>query len=196
MDWSFLYGSDGYYFIQGFWLDIKLLIAHVNPITVIVCFIVLLAILLYIERKRIRIGSILFAIISASYVTFLLTVTIFGRTGGNISSWQQILITYERALSGEYGSQLDILYNIVLYIPVGLLISHYKNIKIDIAVLAVMPTVIELTQLITTRGVFELTDIINNFIGGMIGLGIAKGLGKIIKLINDKRKGGKVERAE
>ena len=196
MDWSFLYGWDGYYFIQGFWLDIKLLIAHVNPITVIVCFVILLAILLFTERKRISCGSILFAIISALYVTFLLTVTLFGRTGGNISSWQQILITYERALSGEYGSQLDIFYNIVLYIPVGLLISHYKNTRIDIIILAVIPIVVEFTQLITTRGVFELTDIINNFIGGLIGLGIAKGLGKIIKLIKDKRKGGKVERAE
>ena len=108
-------------------------------------------------------------------------------------------MTYENAIAGDDGSRFDILYNIVLYIPVGLLISHYKKTTIDIIVLAVMPIAIEFTQLITTRGVFELTDIINNFIGGLIGLGIARLTAKLYRLIKDrigKRKGGQVERAE
>ena len=57
MDWSFLYGWSGYYFLQGFWLDIKLLIAHIDPIPVILAFLVLLSLLLFTERKRIRISS-------------------------------------------------------------------------------------------------------------------------------------------
>lgn len=194
MDLSFLYGWDGYYFLQGFWLDIKLLIANANPLAVIICFAILLAILLFIERKRFRFAVVLFTIAAAIYGTFLLTLTILGRSPGNISSWDQLLVTYERAFFGEGGAQLDIFYNIVLYIPVGLLISHYKNTKLDIIILAAIPLAIEIAQLITTRGVFELTDILNNFIGGMIGFGFARLIAMLVRLIKSKRKGGQGER--
>lgn len=199
MDITFLYGWDGYYFLQGFWLDIKLLIANASPVPIIICFIVSLALLLFIERKRLRFGSIVYSIIAALYLTFLLTVTVFGRTGGNTSAWNQIFLTYERALAGDDASKLDILYNIVLYVPVGLLIFRNKSTNVDIIILASMPLAIELVQLITTRGMFELTDVINNFIGGMIGLGIARLTAKLYRLIKDriaKRKDGQVERAE
>lgn len=196
MDLSFLYGWDGYYFLQGFWLDIKLLIANVNPLTVIICFALLLALLLFIERKQIGFATVLFIIAAAIYGTFLLTVTILGRSPGNSSSWDQLLMTYKRAFSGEDGAQLDIFYNIVLYIPVGLLISHYKNTKLDIIILAAMSLVIEIAQLITSRGVFEITDVINNFIGGMIGFGIARLIAKLYNIIKNKRKGGRVERTQ
>ena len=196
MDWSFLYGWDGYYFLQGFWLDIKLLIANANQLAVIICFAVMLALVLFFERKQIRFAAVLFAIAAVLYGTFLLTVTIIGRSPGNVSSWDQLLLTYERAFSGEGGTQLDIFYNIVLYVPVGLLISHYKNTKLGIIILASMPLAIEIAQLITTRGIFELTDVINNFIGGLIGLGISRLIRKLYKYIKDKRKGGRVERTQ
>lgn len=181
----FLY-SEWYYYLQGFWLDIKQLIDNVNPVTVIICFALLLAVLLFIERKQIRFATVLFTIAAAFYGTFLLTVTILGRSPGNISSWDQLLLIYERAFSGEGGAQLDIFYNIVLYIPVGLLISHYKNTRLDIILLLLMPLAIEISQLITTRGVFEISDIINNYVGGMIGLGFARLVGKMYKHIKDK----------
>ena len=196
MDWTFLYGWNGYYFLQGFWLDIKSLIANASPIALIICFVVSIALLLLIERKKLRISSIIFAVFASLYLTFLLAVTLFGRTTGSISSWDQLFLTYERALFGEESSRLDILYNIVLYVPVGLFMSRYKNTKINIVILALMPIVIELLQLVTTRGMFELSDIINNFIGGLIGLGIARSIAKLIKYIKGIRKGGRFERAQ
>lgn len=196
MDLTFLYYWDVYYFLQGFLLDVKSLVENANPIVVVLCFAVLVLAFLYIERKRLRPGTVLFAIFAALYGTFMLTVTILGRSNGMTSSIDQLFSIYTRAFSGDKSAQLDILYNIVLYVSVGLFISHYKNTKIDVIVLVMLPTVIELIQLITSRGVFEISDIINNFVGGLIGLGFARLIGIFIRFIKDKRKGGQVERAE
>lgn len=196
MDLTFLYHWDAYYFFQGFWFDIKSLVANANPIVVILCFAALVLIFLFIERKQLRLGTVLFVIFAALYSTFLLTVTILGRSSGMTSSIDQLFSIYTRAFSGDKAAQFDILYNIVLYMPIGLLISHYKNARIDIIALATLAIVIELIQLITSLGVFEISDIINNFIGGLIGLDFARLIGMIIKHIKDKRKGGQVERAE
>ena len=196
IDLSFLYGWEGYYVIQGFWLDVRYLIAHADIKAVIGCFIVLLAAMLFFVRKQLLFRDIAFATAAALYGTFLLTVTVLGRTAGSVSSWDQLLLTYQRALSGEEAAQFDIYYNIVLYIPVGLFLFRCKNTKINVLILAVMPLSIELIQLITTRGIFELTDIINNFFGGLTGLAVARIISLLFDSINHLRKGGKVERTQ
>ena len=196
MDWSFLYGWDSYYFFQGFWLDMKLMVTEANSIVIAACFVVFLAVFLFLERKQLRAKSILFCVTAAFYGTFLLTVTLLGRSTGIESSWDQLFSIYTKAFHGVAGAGWDIFYNIVFYLPVGLLISHYKRTEIDLIVLAAIPTIIEFCQLITTRGLFEISDIINNFIGGLIGLGIARLTSKLYHTIKENRKGGRVERAE
>ena len=196
MDWSFLYGWDSYYFFQGFWLDIKLMVTEANSIVIAACFVVFLAVFLFLERKQLRAKSILFCVTAAFYGTFLLTVTLLGRSTGIKSSWDQLFSIYTEAFRGVAGAGWDIFYNIVFYIPVGLLISHYKRTEIDLIVLAAIPIIIEFCQLITTRGLFEISDIINNFIGGFIGLGIARLILKLYHTIKENRKGGWGERAE
>ena len=186
MDWSFLYGWDGYYFLQGFWLDIKMMVTDANPIVIAACFVILLTAFLFFERKQLRAKSILFCVTAAFYGTLLLTVTLLGRTAGIESSWDQLFSIYTEAFRGVAGAGWDIFYNIVFYIPVGLLISHYLRTQIDVIVLAVIPTIIEFCQLITTRGLFEISDIINNFIGGLIGLGIARLISGLARFIKDK----------
>lgn len=185
-----------YYFLQGFWLDIKELIANVDPVFIGVAFIGLIVILLLLEIKRYRLKSWFYIIAAAIYYTFLLTVTLIGRAEGSVSSVDHLFKTYTRAFSGDEAARLDILYNIVLYIPVGLLISHYRNNIINVIALLLIPTGIEFLQLYTGRGVFEIADIINNFIGGVIGLLIARMATMLFRYIKKKRKDGQVERTE
>ena len=176
-----------------------MMVTNANPFVLLACFIILLLTLLLFERKRLSFGTVLFSIFASLYFTFVLTVTILGRSEGTESSWDRLLSIYSRAIGGEQAAQFDILYNIVLYFPIGLLISHYKQNNIVIIALFAIPVTIELCQLITTRGLFEISDIINNFLGGLIGLGIARLTAKLYNIIKDrivKRKGGQVERAE
>ena len=192
---TYIFDNGFYYFIQGFWLDIRLLIANADPAAVAVCFVLTLALLLAVERKRMGLKAALFSVFAAAYGTFLLAVTVLGRAPGSVSDWGKLLLTYERAFSGDAAAMLDIFYNIVLFIPVGMIISRYKNLKCDFIVLTAIPVTVELIQLITARGVFELTDVINNFAGGAAGLAAARAAARFINYIKS-RKGGRVERTK
>lgn len=172
-----------YSFLQGFWQDIKSLSANSDPIVTALCFVVLITVFLLIERKRLCFTSILFAVAAAAYGTFLLTITILGRDEGNTSRWDQLFSTYVRAFNGQTGAMYDIFYNIVLFVPVGILAARYQRMKIVIPALLIIPLCIELVQLITTRGVFEITDIVNNYLGGLIGFVIARLIAKLFGYI-------------
>ena len=95
MDFTFLYYWDGYYFLQGFWFDVKELASEADPGLIAVAFIGLLALLLLLEIKRYRPKSWFYIIIAAIYYTFLLTVTLiqwqpkrFSVLSGHTKNWQ------------------------------------------------------------------------------------------------------------
>lgn len=169
---------------------------YVNAFSAISCFALMVVITFFAEKKLSRKVSILYILLSAAYLTFLFSVTLLGRLPESKSSLSTLFITYAQALSGDMGSQIGILFNIALFMPVGWIVSRYQTTKGCMVFLLVLPLVIELLQLITSRGVFEISDIINNFVGGLIGLGFASLIGMIIKFIKNKRKGGTVEHAE
>ena len=184
-------------FFQGIYLDIVDLVKNANPYVVIVCFAVSAA-AIYLFNNRIlhKSDSIVYAIIAGLYFTFLLSVTLFGREPVHRSSWNMLFHTYTSAFDGNAGMRYDILFNVFLYIPIGILLSRYRKNLLIILCFFILTVVIEFVQLGTSLGVFEISDIINNFIGGLIGLGIARLVRWIIKSIKSKRKGGRVERAE
>lgn len=189
--WSYCYGIT-----LGVLREIWILISHANPLEVVLFWLLAFFLFWEIEKKPVGKPSIIFVIICSLYFSFLITITLLGRLPGNKTNFSNLFSTYIRAYNNDLDAKYDIVFNIVLFVPVGMLISHYKNTKMDIIILAAMPLAIEITQLITTRGVFELTDITNNFIGGMIGFGIARLISMLVRLIKTKRKGGRVERTE
>ena len=177
-----------------------MLISHANIFAVSVSFILFILIFYLIEKKLSKKKSIVYVIICALYATFLLTVTVLGRLPNSTSNIYNLFLTYKEYYNGNMGAKYDILYNIFLFIPVGLLTIRYKQVKFIIGVLLVLPIFIEFTQLVTSRGVFEITDIINNEIGGFIGFLIALLfsilLQSIKQVLSNRRKDKKVERTE
>lgn len=68
----------------------------------------------------------------------------------------------------------QILMNVMLFIPIGFFVGgalKKKHIWNAIGIGFVLSFFIELTQLITTRGVFNVDDIIHNTLGCVIGFG-------------------------
>lgn len=188
-----------YLFYLGFESELKYYLPNLNWLLAAFSFLFLLIILIIIEKRlstKIKSFSVIYAVIAAFYLTFVLSVTLFGRSPDSVSSWYTLFITYHNAIIDVPGARSAVFFNMVLFFPLGLLVSRYKNTKMCILFLTVLPIIIEFTQLITSVGVFEICDIINNFIGGMIGLGFARLVGFIFKFIKEKRKGGQVERAE
>ena len=188
--------SDCYGYTMGMLREIWMLISRANIFVVSVFFILFILLFCFLDKKLFNKSSVTYIVMSSLYATFLITITVLGRLPECSSSFNNLFLTYIKYSNGDLGAKYDIIYNILLFIPVGLLANRYKRIKYNLIFLIILPFAIEIIQLITSRGVFELTDIINNFIGGVIGLGIARLIGKLIRLIKVKRKGGTVERAE
>ena len=74
----------------------------------------------------------------------------------------------------------QILTNIVMFIPVGVLAGRAWKWKGALVALSMSITV-ELLQLLTQRGLCELDDVMHNMIGAVIGIGIAMMAGLIRK---------------
>lgn len=73
---------------------------------------------------------------------------------------------------------LQIIANIAMFIPVGILAGRILGKK-GILLGMCFSASIEITQLITHRGLFEFDDIIHNTLGTAIGVGICFGIGHI-----------------
>lgn len=75
---------------------------------------------------------------------------------------------YKRVfISGE--ARADIIKNIWLFIPLGANLYQLNQKKHIILIAVILSTFIEITQLVTGKGLCELDDIISNSIGGCIG---------------------------
>jgi len=75
----------------------------------------------------------------------------------------------------------EILYNIVVFIPFGLLLSVcFRRMSFwwKLACVFFFSLTVEILQFILAIGVTDITDIITNTLGGFIGLGLYKVAGK------------------
>ena len=167
--WTYCYGVT-----LGVLREIWILVSNANIISVVSAFIIISVILFCIEKKESVKVSYCYVVVCSLYLTFLITITVLGRLTGNQTDFSNLFATYIHALNGSLDAKYDVFFNVILFIPVGWLISRYSCIKCDVCVLIVLPIMIEITQLITSRGIFELSDIFNNIIGGFIGFGMVQ----------------------
>lgn len=104
--------------------------------------------------------------------TFIVGVTILGREDGmETSSIYTLFSTYEQTfVEGAVHVGFEILFNMALFVPAGICLSLKNSNKQVIRDLFLFSLVIEVIQLFTGRGVFELADVINNVLGGVAGM--------------------------
>ena len=79
--------------------------------------------------------------------------------------------SYRRFFEGEYFRSM-IINNILLFIPLGTILSRLRPRWSTAGILVVISVGIEILQYLLGRGLFETDDIISNSLGGLIGLTI------------------------
>ena len=139
------------------------------------------------SRKKFRILClILFVIYVLAIIYFLLLSDIYGRTEGyldyryNLIPFLEIKRFIHSAISG--GSIhfrdvcINLIGNVVAFVPFGALVRWVRNKKTG-AFVAILYTFlfslcIELVQLVTKVGVFDVDDLILNTLGGLLGFWI------------------------
>ena len=93
------------------------------------------------------------------------------------------LIPFDEVFKGNF-SKLDVYGNVILFIPLGIYINLLiKDIKISksICIMATISFIFEFSQYIFAIGASDITDIITNTIGGIIGIVIYLAIKKIFK---------------
>ncbi len=150
------------------------------------------------SRKRFRIIClILFALYVIAIVYFLLLSDVYGRAEGYVDYRYNLIPLYEirrfihSAMNDGSIKFVDVLINllgnVLAFIPFGALIRWVRNQKTGFFV-AVLYTflfslAIELIQLFTKVGVFDVDDLLLNTCGGAIGYAIYR----ILRAIDRKR---------
>ena len=120
------------------------------------------------------------------YIAFVLTITIIERTPAKEMKYKlELFWTVREFINGSRDLISEIFWNIVLFVPIGVLASLVLSVQrkangsshrmrrspwIVILVGLLLSTGIEVTQLLTHRGLFELDDIFYNTLGTAIGV--------------------------
>lgn len=94
----------------------------------------------------------------------ILAGTVLSRTSGPKMTYELVPFWSYRVPSLRH----EILLNVVMFIPVGLLGGKWRTVGMA----AIFSAVIELSQLISRRGLFEFDDIIHNALGAAIGVAV------------------------
>lgn len=117
--------------------------------------------------------SITLKCVFSAYICVLLAVTFIGRpriTGVSFIPFSSYLEAWQ---SASMTGWRNILINFIMFVPFGILLPLImkKNCSLTKVVLIVIlfSFGIEIAQMLTHRGVFEIDDIINNTIGALIG---------------------------
>ncbi len=146
--------------------------------------------------KNVSYKKIFHVYLTVVYLGIILSFTIFRREPGSRGGIH-FDINLGFGLKGnsfsKWSSTFSIL-NILLFVPWGILISSFtKNKKLVISLLItvfvglITSAYIEITQLLTGTGVFEVTDILTNTFGTLLGAVIFFVIHHILILKKQKR---------
>ena len=145
-------------------IDYAIRVADIEPLYYLLA--VGIAVLVWAWSGKWRTGLL------AGYLFLILVVTVLDRSPGP-------KMTYELIPFWSYGVKslrMEILLNIILFIPVGLLAPKWKTVGLA----AGNSMLIELAQMVSFRGLFEFDDVIHNALGTAVGvllvLGIRRGM--------------------
>ena len=110
----------------------------------------------------------------AFYHSFVFTITIIERIPSAMPHYQVSLFwTYKAIAAGRNDLKAEIFWNIVLFIPIGILIMILLSKRfrwMGIVIGFLLSAGIEVCQLVLCRGLFEFDDMIHNTLGTCIGV--------------------------
>ena len=146
-------------------IDYALRVADIEPFYYLLA--VEIAVLVWAWSGKWRTGLL------AGYLFLILAVTVLDRRPGP-------KMTYELIPFWSYGVKalrMEILLNVILFIPVGLLSPRWKTVGLA----AGYSVLIEPAQLVSFRGLVEFDDVIHNALGTAIGALIVMGMRRLVK---------------
>ena len=120
--------------------------------------------------KKLKISKILLWTIFIIYIIIVMGATLVDRVSGYESVNLHLFSSYKDAYNSfSIGEWRNLILNILMFVPIGilmpLLFNKFQQWYITYLVGFVATLFIEILQFISKRGIFEIDDIINNFLG-------------------------------
>ena len=110
---------------------------------------------------------------AAAYAVFLLSASVLSRSAGEEVRAQLLPFwSYAAGFRGDRGLLYQIAANMLAFVPLGFALFFTFGKK-GLWAGAGLSCLIELLQLVLRRGLFEFDDIFDNFLGLLIGYGLA-----------------------
>jgi len=176
-----LYDGGGYYYLQSGVPSEVTLLLH---ITIIGVFAVWVA---YDRKDYVKKTLIL---LLADYIIFLIFSTILFRSENAVAGCKLMPFwTYTEILNGKDHFAMEVILNILVFIPIGFLAGclwYGKDFKKVIGLGLAVSLVIELGQLVFEKGIAEIDDLIHNTFGCSIGYLMAIPIVWIYNLVKKK----------
>lgn len=138
-------------------------------------------------------ASCITSMILAFYLSFVADITFFSRIPFDYSHYEfELFWSYKAIADGSETLLAQIICNIILFIPIGLLLmkllTFKKRLFFSIICGCVLSALIEVIQLLSHRGLFEFDDIFHNTIGTVIGIGIYVLVSKLLSIFVSSKK--------
>ena len=151
------------------------MIITIDDIIVIILIILLSLLIVFFVSKtiKIKISQAVAAVLFITVVLIILTLTVFGRIPGERQMQIIPFWSYGEILCGNRYVLKQVILNIVLFVPIGIVLPFLLNKKVSLEIAlvygVVFSSIIEVLQLVTCRGLCEFDDIFHNSLGCMIG---------------------------
>lgn len=139
-------------------------------------------------RKGIRYSALLML---AEYVMIIIGATvIYRKTDLERRIDLHPLWSYQAFYNGHTALLMEIVMNVVLFIPIGFLLGvSFRNINLSKVVLvsSCLSVLIEVLQFAMKRGLAEVDDVLHNLLGCAIGYGLYEFLRYVYEKISKRR---------
>lgn len=162
----------------------------IHPMQTVICLAVCITafiIFVKLKDKTIQIKTIVWCILCSLWFTVALEITAMGRLNNAVNTWNTVFSSFYQLVCGNYGIIYDIVFNAVLFLPFGFLINIKFPVRSSIVIVGLVSLLIELTQLITHRGLFEICDLVSNIIGGIAGIMVLVSQKRLYRIFNEKK---------
>ena len=138
-------------------------------------FVIAAAILFFLYRKKkILLSQVIAGLLLVVYLGIVFASTVFTRNSDGI--WHYELMpfwSWREVLLGNTYMLTEIILNVILFLPIGILLPvlFHRTFRWWQGLLmgVLLSSVIEITQLVSCRGLFEWDDMLHNGIGCMLG---------------------------
>ena len=173
------------------WLDPRIPIEYITVSFLILCLAILMG---FAVLKGRCIKRFVLLSIAAEYYFLVLCTTVICRT--ETSSTHLELRPFwnygDIWNKTDYPQDLiEVSLNVALFMPIGMLIAGIlgnRSTSKAVMIGAILSTIVEISQLVTLRGLCETDDVIHNTFGCLLGYLIAIAIGATVKRIHKTNK--------